>query len=63
MVFPETDFFYLICLLIHAIININFINLSVHKFGKTWPKVHFTQSAFSCLKLTIETVEQGVKYV
>ena len=27
------------------------------------PRRYFTKSAFTCLKLTIETLEQGVKYV
>ena len=28
-----------------------------------WPWVEVTQPAFTCSKLTIETLEQGVKYV
>ena len=42
-----------------------FIISNIRKFCEKTLSQNFsqTQSAFSCLKLTIETLEQGVKYV
>ena len=37
--------------------------LSKAVWGITKSKLHRTQSAFTCSKLTIETLEQGVKHV
>ena len=37
----------------------------IYQLNNSWMEIHFTsaQPAFTCSKLAIETVEQGVKYV
>ena len=44
------------------ILSVNDINLLLF-YEKMMNKIDFSQLTFTCSKLTIETVEQGVKYV
>ena len=39
------------------------VSLSTEKSNPTGTTFELTQPAFTCSKLTIETLEQGVKYV
>ena len=64
---PMTSFWCLFCWLWTYFTPCSSISIVEHVIGDSgWvncTSCHYTQAAFTCSKLTIETLEQGMKYV